>query len=49
MIDQVTKGKLTVKHLPGEYMLADGLTKPLVADRHVKFVKLMGMVVKEVP
>lgn len=49
VIDRVTKGELAVEHLPGEHMPADGLTKPLVVDKHVKFVKMMGMVAKEVP
>jgi len=42
-IDQVAKKEVTVEHIAGAEMPADGLTKPLGKIAHAKFVKLLGM------
>jgi len=49
VIDRVSKGQIDLQHLPGDKMVADGLTKPLVLDKHVKFVKMLGMASCRVP
>ena len=36
-------------YLAGEDMPADGLIKLLKADKHIKFVKLIGLVAQKVP
>ena len=43
VIDQVKNGRLSVQHLPGQDMPADGLTKPLAKVPHAQFVKLLGL------
>jgi hypothetical protein len=43
IIDQVAKKEVTVEHIAGAEMPADGLTKPLGKIAHAKFVKLLGM------
>jgi hypothetical protein len=35
--------------MPGDKIVADGLTKLLVLDKHVKFVKMLGMAAMKVP
>jgi hypothetical protein len=49
IVDRVKKGDVTVKHIRGEEMAADGLTKPLLPDKHAKFVKQLGLVSKRIP
>ncbi|KAK1775153.1 hypothetical protein QBC45DRAFT_456675 [Copromyces sp. CBS 386.78] len=43
LIEQVQQGKFTVTHIPGDEMIADGFTKPLNAEKHGKFVKMLGL------
>ena len=40
---------MTVKYIKGDDMIADGFTKPLLREKHVRFVKMLGLVVKKVP
>lgn len=49
IIDRSEKGDITVIHISGQEMVADGLTKPLLPDKHAKFVKMMGLVSKKLP
>ena len=49
LIEQVERKAIEVIHISGEEMPADGLTKPLKADKHAKFVKLIGLHQKKVP
>ena len=43
-IDQVSKGEMEARHIPGVEMVADGLTKPFGREKHSMFVKLLGLV-----
>jgi hypothetical protein len=45
----VERNLLKVSHINGVDMPADGLTKPLLREKHTTFVKLLGMVSKKVP
>ena len=49
IVDRIAKGQISLEHVPGEIIVADGLTKPLVYDKHSKYVKMLGMVAIEVP
>jgi hypothetical protein len=49
VVDRIAKGHIDLQHMPGDKMVADGLTKPLVLDKHVKFVKMLGMAAMKVP
>ncbi|EAQ83032.1 hypothetical protein CHGG_10850 [Chaetomium globosum CBS 148.51] len=49
IIEKVQKGELSVNHLPGAQMPADGLTKPLSKEKHAAFVGMMGMRAKKIP
>ncbi|WPJ67452.1 hypothetical protein SMAC4_14172 [Sordaria macrospora] len=49
LIQQAEMKTINVIHLAGEDMPADGLTKALKADKHAKFVKLIGLVQQKVP
>lgn len=50
IIDEVVnKKEITLIHVSGKEMPADGLTKPLPLDLHVKFVKMLGMQSMKVP
>ena len=35
--------------IPGEEMIADRLTKPLLVDKYARFVKALGLVAKTIP
>ena len=35
-------------HIPGDEMVADGLTKPLTPEKHAQFVRMLGMVSRSV-
>ena len=38
------EGKIIdVIYIPGEEIVANGLTKPLKANKHAKFVKMVGL------
>lgn len=41
--DEVQKGRVVIKHLPGEENPADIFTKPLARDAHFKCMRGMGM------
>ena len=43
VIQQVEQGKITVQHVPSEDMVADGLTKPLRKEKHLIFVRQLGL------
>ncbi|KAK1779840.1 hypothetical protein QBC45DRAFT_324964 [Copromyces sp. CBS 386.78] len=49
LVEQAEQKKLDLVHLAGDVMPADGLTKPLKADKHAKFVKLIGLVQQKIP
>jgi len=49
IIDRVKKNEFDVIQIPGEEMIADGLTKPLLVDKHARFVKALGLVAKTIP
>ncbi|KAK1773015.1 hypothetical protein QBC45DRAFT_340847 [Copromyces sp. CBS 386.78] len=49
LIEQSDKKAIKVVHIPGDEMAADGLTKPLKADKHSRFVGLVGLVTKDIP
>ena len=38
-----------VHHVPGEDMVADGLTKPLGREKYIKFVKMLSITPGKVP
>ena len=40
---EVQKGHINVAYLPTAQLVADGLTKLLLAQRHAAFIKLLGM------
>jgi hypothetical protein len=42
--EAVATGKLAIKHIPSDKMLADGLTKALGKVKHEKFVQEIGLV-----
>jgi hypothetical protein len=44
IIDQVAAKRIRVEHLPGDEMVADGLTKALGREKHSRFIKLLGLV-----
>lgn len=41
---EVSRGKIMVKHVPTDYMLADGLTKALPANKWENFLNQLGLV-----
>jgi hypothetical protein len=43
VIEQVAEGRLEIRHIQGVDMPADGLTKPLLREKHAQFVKMLGM------
>ncbi|KJZ68227.1 hypothetical protein HIM_12384 [Hirsutella minnesotensis 3608] len=43
IIDRVTRGDFDIQHVSTQDMTADGLTKPLTQDRHVAFVRQLGL------
>ena len=49
IIEKVQSGDIDLKHILGEQMVADGLTKPLQREKHRRFVQLLGIVSKTVP
>ena len=49
VMEQVERGLLKVEHIAGLEMTADGLTKPLLKEKHVNFVKMMGMTARKTP
>ncbi len=49
VMEQVQRGHLKAQHIAGLDMAADGLTKPLTRDKHINFVKMMGMVARKIP
>jgi hypothetical protein len=49
IIEQVDRGEIRLQHLEGKEMPADGLTKPLLPDKHERFVTMLGMTAKTVP
>jgi hypothetical protein len=49
IIEQVQRGRLKVSHIKGIEMAADGLTKPLMREKHARFVRLLGMTRKKAP
>jgi hypothetical protein len=38
-----------VIQIPGEEIITDGFTKPLLVDKHARFVKALGLVAKAIP
>ena len=46
VIKKVDKGKFILEHVGTEDMVADGLTKPLLKEKHAQFVKMLGLCVK---
>lgn len=49
IVEQTRNGLFEIKYVKGEEMIADGLTKPLLREKHEKFVKLLGMASIAVP
>lgn len=49
VMEQVRKGELDVQHIAGLEMAADGLTKPLLKEKHQNFVRMMGIVARKAP
>ena len=49
IMEQVEAKEFDILHIKGEDMIADGLTKPLKADKHARFVGLLGLEEKEIP
>jgi hypothetical protein len=47
--EQIEQRRFEVIHIPGTDMVADGLTKGLKADKHGKFVKMLGLTRREIP
>ena len=45
--EHVEKGTIELHYIPTTEMVADGLTKPLTAEKHAKFVDLLRMRVIE--
>jgi len=43
ILDAVKKGKVDIRHISGNEMVADGLTKALKSELHTRFVKLLGL------
>ncbi|KJZ70069.1 hypothetical protein HIM_10530 [Hirsutella minnesotensis 3608] len=43
IIDRTTRGDFDIQHVSTNDMIADGLTKPLTQDRHVAFVRQLGL------
>jgi len=41
--EEVRKGNISLFYVPTEEMAADGLTKPLNAAMHARFVEMLGM------
>jgi hypothetical protein len=49
IIDRVQKKELVIEHISGTEMAADGLTKPLLREKHQQFVRMLGMVAQQIP
>lgn len=49
IIEQVEGKEFEIIHIKGEDMIADGLTKLLKADKHARFVRLLGLEERIVP
>jgi len=49
IIEQVQQGRLKVEHINGIEMAADGLTKPLLREKHSRFVGILGMTARPIP
>ena len=49
VMEQVERGHLKVEHIAGLEMAADGLTKPLMREKHANFIRMMGMVAQKIP
>ena len=47
--EQAQRGLLRIEHVDGMAMAADGLTKPLLREKHNNFVRLLGMASQKVP
>lgn len=49
IIDRTNQGDFDIQHVSTQDMTADGLTKPLSQDRHVAFVRLLGLTSPPMP
>jgi hypothetical protein len=49
IIDRTAKGDFDIQQIPGEEMAADGLTKPLLPEKHNRFCIMMGIQAKKIP
>jgi hypothetical protein len=49
IIESVEAQEFDVIHIRGEEMIADGLTKPLKADKHSRFVTMLGLEDRKIP
>ena len=49
IVENVEEKEFDLIHVMGEDMIADGLTKPLKADKHARFVKMPGLEAREGP
>ncbi|KAL2125978.1 hypothetical protein VTI74DRAFT_2034 [Chaetomium olivicolor] len=41
---EAARGRINVEYVPSKQMVADGLTKPLTADNHHKFIAMLNLV-----
>lgn len=48
-IQEVDRKVFEIEYLLGDEILANGLIKPLKANKYAKFIKLLNMVQKKVP
>ena len=40
---------MTVKYIKGDDIIANGFTKPLLREKHARFVKILSLMVKKIP